>query len=187
MPSAHSVCRDACAAAEREYARLAREARRNLDYTAARTLTRVYAAELDWLRSRLQRTDDAPRLELLNAKPPRTKLPQAVRLLRHDLDLRAVAADREPLQHRFDAVLHADLAFARIDDELQRVERYTRDKVLLDAARELLKERAWASVHGLFPHTVLRPSFGGALVEAAAGVLVAAARRERVLARCLTE
>lgn len=183
MESAHTVCRRAYEAALCERARLLVAARRASVDAPIGELERAYTHQLAWLAARLERCVDSAPL-LLQRRLQAQCAGDTARCLQHRVELRPVDTNGPPLCDKFDAVLAAQVLSAVLERKMEYAARYTSDKVLLTAVRALLSERVWASVHGLYPHRVLRPPFEGALVEAAARVIVSAASFDHAMREC---
>lgn len=184
METRHAVCRRALAAAQCERARLVAAAHHKApSEQIARALARMYTAQLAWLEARLARTADVTLDALTQCEPPTFgRSERAARHLRDMLEEREMSRASLPLQHKFDALIAGQVLCKINAEKMRYAERYTRDKVLLRAVRELLDEDMWAVVHGVFRRSVLRQPVGGSLVEAAARVLMQAAGVDRVLA-----
>lgn len=186
MESAHTVCRHAYEAALCERARLLAAARRVVDDVPIDELERAYTHQLAWLGARLERSIESAPL-LLQKRLQARCAGETARCLQHRVELRSVDTDGLPLCDNFDALLAAQVLNAVLERKMEYAARYTSDAVLLAAVRALLHERVWASVHGLYPYRVLRPPFEGALVEAAARVIVGAASLDHAMQERYTE
>jgi len=143
-----------------------------------RALELCYTRQLAWLEGRLlPRDGDGAHASGELPLQPRCA-DRAAAYLQHSVELRPIERVWRPMSDTFDAVVAAELLGNELERRMVCVARYTSNRALLAAARALLNERVWVSVHGMCRYSVSRPPYEGALVEAAARVIVAAATHD---------